>query len=257
MKKGKHPILEFDPDRRAALDPTRVIEPIDISEYCVLCFFQDVIDDLVESGEAEIIANQKSEIGTHPVYEFHLDGQRLALFHPGIGAALAAGFLEELIALGCRKFIGCGGAGILDKDINVGNIIIPVSAIRDEGTSYHYLPPGLEVSASPEAIAAMERVLSRHEVDDTLSKTWTTDAIYRETTGKVQLRKSEGCLTVEMEAAALFAVAHFRGVIFGQMLYAGDDVSGTNWDSRLWTERNTIRQRLLQLAAEACLDIRT
>ena len=57
-------------------------------------------------------------------------------------------------------------------------------------------------------------------------KTWTTDGLYRETRGKVDRRVAEGCLTVEMEAAAFFAVAAFRGVSFGQLLYAGDDLSG-------------------------------
>ena len=71
----------------------------------------------------------------------------------------------------------------------------------------------------------------------------------------MQLRKSEGCLTVEMEAAAFFAVAHFRGMIFAQMLYGGDDVSGGEWDSRRWTERTSVREKLFWLAAEACLTL--
>ena len=68
-------------------------------------------------------------------------------------------------------------------------------------------------------------------------KTWTTDGFYRETPAKVPLRRAEGCLTVEMEAAAFFAVAQFRGVQFGQMLYGGDDVSGAEWDHRDWIKR--------------------
>ena len=79
------------------------------------------------------------------------DDERVALFHPGVGAPLAAGLLEEVIASGCKKFIACGGAGVLDREIAVGHLIVPTAAIRDEGTSYHYLPPGREVSPSPEA----------------------------------------------------------------------------------------------------------
>jgi uridine phosphorylase len=69
----------------------------------------------------------------------------------------------------------------------------------------------------------------------------------------VKLRRSEGCLTVEMEAAAFFAVAKFRGVTFGQILYGGDDVSGCDWDGRKWQGRRDIREALFRLAAEACL----
>lgn len=63
-----------------------------------------------------------------------------------LGAAGAAYELEQLIALGCKKFIVCGGAGVLQKDIFVGNIIIPCTAVRDEGLSYHYIKPSREIS---------------------------------------------------------------------------------------------------------------
>ena len=86
-----------------------------------------------------------------------------------------------------------------------------------------------------------------------MGKTWTTDAFYRETPDKVALRRSEGCVAVEMEAAAFFAVARFRGVTFAQMLYGGDDVSGEEWDHREWNKRRSVREDLLWLAAEACL----
>jgi uridine phosphorylase len=86
-----------------------------------------------------------------------------------------------------------------------------------------------------------------------LGKTWTTDGVYRETPSKIALRKAEGCLTVEMEAAALFAVAQFRQVALGQILYGGDDVSGLTWDRREAFDRTAVREKLLQLAAEACV----
>ena len=130
---------------------------------------------------------------------------------------------------------------------------MPSSAVRDEGTSYHYLPPGREVAATPDVVAVLESVLTENRVEYLVAKTWTTDAFYRETPAKVARRRAEGCLTVEMEAAAFFAVARFRGVAFGQLLYGGDDVSGNAWDSREWNSRTSIRQRLFELAAQACL----
>lgn len=248
-----YPILEFDSAPEAILEPKRIIQPIDAPEHAVVCFFQDVITQLSQQHKARAIRHLSSEIGTHPVYEVDVEGKRLAVFHPGVGAPLAAGMLEEVIALGCRKFIACGGAGVLDGTLAIGHVIVPTVAVRDEGTSYHYLPPSREVSASPEGVAALERVLQAHQVEYLLSKTWTTDAIYRETSAKVQRRRAEGCLTVEMEAAAFFAVARFRGVQFAQLLYSGDDVSGSQWNYRDWHKRTTVREKLFWLAAEACL----
>lgn len=249
----RYPILEFDPTLEAVIEPRRLAAPRGVPEHCVICFFQEVIEGLCKEGKAREIAQQRSEQGAHPVYELDVNAKRLAVFHPGVGAPLAAALLEEVIALGCRKFVACGGAGVLDKDVAAGRIIVPVSAIRDEGTSYHYLPPGREVAPSAEAVAAIQRVLDARTCDYVLGKTWTTDAFYRETPGKVKLRRSEGCLTVEMEAAAFFAVAQFRGVAFGQMLYAGDDVSGPEWDDRHWNGRTSAREALFWLAAESCL----
>jgi len=246
---AKHyPILEFDPA------PEAIIQPMDVPEQCVICFFQEVIATVVKERNASVITSHRWEDAAHPVYEIEIDGKRLAFVHPGVGAPMAAGILEETVALGFNKFIACGSAGVLNKEIAVGHIVVPSVAVRDEGTSYHYLPAAREVSASPEGVAAVEQALKQRGVPYLVGKTWTTDAPYRETHGKVALRKSEGCVTVEMEAAAFFAVAQFRGVTFAQMLYGGDDVSGSGeWDSRGWHSRDEVRENLFWLAADACL----
>ena len=252
---SSYPILEFDAAPEAIIEPSRLIQPMDAPEHCVICFFREALDQIIQKRHARTIASHRWEDAEHPLYEIEVNGKRLAFIHPGVGAPMAAGILEETIALGCRKFIACGGAGVLNKEIAVGHMVVPSAAVRDEGTSYHYLPPAREVSASPEGVAAIEQVLKQRGVPYLVGKTWTTDAPYRETQGKVQLRKSEGCLTVEMEAAAFFAVAQFRGVTFAQMLYGGDDVSGGEWDSRGWYSRAEVRENLFWLAAEACLNL--
>lgn len=255
MLQADYPILEHDPAAEAIIEPRRLIKPIDAPEHCVICFFGDVLRKLGREKRLRRLCTQRSEMGPHHVYEIDVDGRRVAVFHPGIGAPLAAGLLDEVIARGCRKFIACGGAGVLNREIAVGHIVVPVSAVRDEGTSYHYLPPGREVCASPEAVDAIERTLQGRGAPYVKGKTWTTDGIYRETADKIALRRAEGCLTVEMEAAAFFAVAQFRGVSFGQLLYGGDDVSGPEWDHRDWLKRPTVREQLFWLAADACLSI--
>lgn len=255
--KREYPILEFDSSRIAVLNPENVINQIpDIPEHAVMCFFQDVIDHFNKQGLLHEIASLKSEMGLHPIYLTKYTGSSIVLFHPGIGSPLAAGILEEVIALGCKKFIVCGGAGVLDKEIVSGHFIIPKSAIRDEGTSYHYIQPSREIKPSPEAVTAIETVLKGRNIEYIKGKTWTTDAIYRETERIISNRKSEGCLTVEMEASALFAVSQFRNVKLGQILYAGDNLDTEIWDSRDWQENWNIREKLVAIALEASLLIK-
>ena len=129
------------------------------------------------------------------------------------------------------------------------------AAVRDEGVSYHYLPPSREVTANPNAVSALVKSLDDRGLPYRVGKTWTTDAPYRETPNKIASRREEGCLTVEMESAALIAVSQFRNAVFGQVLYGGDDLSGTEWDSRQWTSKRDIRESLFWLCADACLNL--
>ena len=115
-----YPILEYDAVQEAFIEPSKVIELRDVPEHCVLTFFGDVIKKVVASHHAKMLVENRWEDGPHPLYEIEYKGQRLAFFHPGIGAPLSASLLEEIIAFGCQKFIACGGSGILAKDIAVG-----------------------------------------------------------------------------------------------------------------------------------------
>jgi nucleoside phosphorylase len=104
-------------------------------------------------------------------------------------------------------------------------------------------------------VEALAALLAERGVPHRVGKTWTTSAPYRETLPKIERRRQEGCLTVEMEAAALMAVAQHRGVPFGQVLYAGDDLSGEAWDNRAWQTRADVREQLFWLAADAVLGL--
>ncbi len=252
---GRFPLLEFDENREAIIEPSSIAAPLDVPQNCVICFFKEVIDKVVKKHSAKVVAGHTWEDGPHPLYEIVHSGRRLAFYHPGVGSALSAGLLEEVIAFGCRKFIACGGCGVLEKDMQVGKVIVVSAAVRDEGVSYHYLPASREASVDRKVIEAMTAVLEKQGVPFLLGKTWTTDAPFRETRGKTTARKKEGCLTVEMEAAAMIAVAEFRGVRFGQILYAGDDLSGEVWNDRGWRTRPGIREKLFWLAADMCLEL--
>ena len=248
-----YPILEFDACRDAILNPRPKALSRHLPQRGVLCFFADVISDLVLSGDLQQIGSLVSEIGLNPVYLMKQGGKELFVCHPGVGAPLAAGFLEELIALGGLQFIACGGCGALREGIGAGQLLILTAAVRDEDTSYHYLPAGREVHACPRIVAALEKTFQQRGVPYSLTKTWTTDALYRETAERRARRVSEGCEVVEMEAAAFFAVAEFRGVAFGQVVYGDDLVVPEGWDSRRWAERGNVRHLVFSLAVEACL----
>ncbi len=250
-----YPILEFDSTKEAFIEPSKVIRSRNIPEYCVVCFFQEVIDKIVKEHQGKMLIENKWEDGPHPVYEIEYEGQRLAFYHPGIGSALSASLLEEVIAFGGRKFIACGGCGVLEKEIAVGNLVVVSGAIRDEGVSYHYLPPSREVVAQKEVVESFERTLQVHNVPYRTGKTWTTDAPYRETANKIANRKAEGCIVVEMEAAGMMAVAQYREVLFGQILYGGDDLSGEKWDNRKWQSKADIRENLFWLCVDVCLSL--
>jgi uridine phosphorylase len=248
-----YPILEYDPSPSAFIEPSIVNRRWDMPEHCVLCFFKEVIDKVVQEHNARMLVENRWEDGPHPVYEIEYQGQRLAFCHPGIGAPLSAALLEEVIAFGCRKFVACGGCGVLEKDTAVGSLFVVTSAVRDEGVSYHYLPPGREITADEAGVKALADTLDGRGIPYKLVKTWTTDAPYRETVNKIARRKEEGCLVVEMECAGLIAVAKFRGAAFGQFLYGGDDLSGETWDQRSWQSRAEVRENLFWLSAQACL----
>lgn len=252
---GPAPILEFDADPRAIYEASWTGasgRSRRIAGRVVLCFFQDVIEAAVREMGGVQIGRLSSEIGHNPIWSVEAaDGVPVAIVHPGVGAPLAAAFLEELIPRGGTTFVACGGAGVLVPELAVGHVMLPTTAVRDEGTSYHYLPPSRTVDPSGVAQAAIRSVLQERGVPFVEGATWTTDGLYRETRAKAAARVAEGCISVEMEAAALFAVAAFRGVTIGQLLYAGDDLSGPEWDMRGWDTHGSARRLLFELALEA------
>jgi uridine phosphorylase len=250
-----YPILEYDSTRQAYIEPSKVITPRDMPEHCVICYFHEVLEQVVAEHSARMLVENRWEDGPHPVYEIAYRDRRLAFYHPGVGAPLAGALLEEVIALGCRKFIVCGGCGVLEEDIALGHSIIVSEAVRDEGVSYHYLPPGRVVKAHPLGVASLESTLNRHGIPYRVGKTWTTDAPYRETPNRIAKRRAEGCTVVEMEAAGMMAVAEFRAVTLAVILYGGDDLSGAEWDNRNWQSQADMRRDLFWLAVDACLGL--
>ncbi|MFB9375367.1 nucleoside phosphorylase [Kineococcus gynurae] len=247
------PLLDFDPGLPALIEPGEQISRREVPEACVVTFFGDAVDRMRSAGRAAVVAENRWEDGPHPLLRTELGGGEVSLLRCGVGAPMAAGLLEETIALGCRAFVVCGGAGALTADLPADHLLVVGSAVRDEGTSHHYVRPGRVLDTDEGARAVLEGVLRERGLAFRTGRVWTTDAPYRETPAKIALRREEGCLAVEMEAAALAAVAAFRGVPLAQVVYAGDDLSGPTWDARGWRTRTDLREGLLDVAAAAAL----
>lgn len=252
LLKNPYPICEFDTSREALIRPEGFLEELSpLPSRCVITFFRRELQQLVEERHLPVIGQLHSEVLDIPIYQYRRkDGEDICITMAFLTAPGAACTIEELHAMGCRGFVICGAAGALQGGSSLGEIILPTAAVRDEGTSYHYLPPSREVACHPGAVEYLAAGLARLGIPYATGKTWTTDAIYRETSHLVEARRQEGCLTVEMEAAAFFAVSQYHRIPLAQLLYAGDDVSGETWDSRGWNSQKSIRANLLSTAIQ-------
>lgn len=231
--KNDLPILEYDTDSMA------VIMPEDSTDFhfpkrAVMLFMEKEIDDYTMTNECEVIGQFVSVTKVFNVYKVIHNGVELAICQAPLGGAAATQIMEQLIAGGVKKIIATGCCGALVAD-NEGDFYIPTSALRHEGTSYHYLPPSREVELNQAAVGAIEKVLCKRKLSFQKCKTWTTDGFYRETKEMVEYRKAEGCSVVEMECASLAACAQFRNIVFGQLLFTADSLADVEaHDTRNW-----------------------
>lgn len=142
----------------------------------------------------------------------------------GIGAPNAAVVLEELIALGGKEFINIGTAGGLNKE----GVFVCTKALRDEGTSHHYLVQREFVYPNKKLTKKVKKILSKENITFSEGATWTIDTPYRETKAEIEHYNKKGIATVEMEASALFAVAQFRKVKIASV-FVVSDLLGKKW----------------------------
>ncbi len=219
----------FDPHSPEVIRPTKMFQRLDhCPEFFIVPFKTRIIDCLQSQYGAEQICLVH---GNLPVCRFDYRGHILGCYPTQLGGPASVCLMEDLIAKGAKKFLFFGSCGALDENLAAGHLIIPSEAYRDEGTSYHYLPPSdyVEIPTAPR----LKEILDGLGVPNIMGRVWTTDAIYRETADNCRKRREEGCLAVEMECASLAAASRFRGVEFYQFLYAADCLDGAGWDARL------------------------
>ncbi|HEY8546577.1 MAG TPA: nucleoside phosphorylase [Acidimicrobiales bacterium] len=171
----------------------------------------------------------------------------------GIGAPVAAVVVEELIVLGAREIVTVGVAGALQPHLAAGDVIVGDRGIRDEGVSHHYLPADRPAVADPKLTDRVEAALAAAGLAPHRGATWTTDAIFRETVAEARHFADQGVLCVEMEAAALFAVAAVRGVPLAAAFCVSDSLAGAEWDPHYDSQRLALQVWATFQATVDCL----
>lgn len=245
LTKNEFPILEFDDAPEAKLNPANFVTEKFQTDKLVITFFPEVMDRLAEDGQ---IVLERTIPGENPVPIYRFTEEPDVLLTLGqVGCPACAGNLDEFHAMGVTKVMFCGGGGVLDRNIEVGQLLLVDGAIRDEGFSYHYLPPSRVVYTDPAVTEKVRRYLDENRVPYLRGLVWTTDAIFRETPDRIARRKEEGAKIVEMEQAGCIAVAQFRGFAYGALIYGGDDLSGKEWSNRGWRSREGVRWDLVAL----------
>jgi uridine phosphorylase len=239
-----YPILEFDENREAKLNPASFAKEKFAARKMIITFFPEVIDRLISESR---IVPERTIGGENPVEVYRFADADVLITLGQIGCPACAGNLDLFNAMGVDKVMFCGGGGVLDRNIEVGRLLVVDGAIRDEGFSYHYLPPARTVHANPDVTDAIAAYLDQNNIPYIRGLTWTTDAIFRETQDRILQRKAEGAKIVEMEQAGCLAVAQFRGFAYGALIYGGDDLSQDAWDKRGWRSRKGIRYDLVAL----------
>lgn len=217
----------FDDKSEALITPEKIYgNHKKIADICIITFSHAVHDRVLKTYSCKKVANSGTANGKIPIY--FIEEKNILFYLSPIGSAVAGTVLDEVRCLtkAC-KFIVFGSCGILDENKCSGKIIIPTEAYRDEGFSYHFEKAAdyIEISKSPVLI----KILNDLHIENISGRTWTTDAIYRETVNNKNVRKSEGCICVEMECAGLQALCNFRGLELYQFFFGGDLLGDINW----------------------------
>lgn len=224
MIKNELPILEFDAEKTAVIDPDHERLTLSLPPKCVFAFLGDHIEEYASHSETKQVEVFISATKRYPIYITKYKGTEICLCQAPVGAAAAVQLLDFLIAYGAREIISAGSCGALKK-FSEGTFLIPYRALRDEGTSYHYALPSRFIDIDASARAAIKETMLEHGSDYSEILTWSTDGFFRETKEKVLYRKNEGCAAVEMECSALAACAKFRNVTWGMILYTADSLA--------------------------------
>lgn len=226
-------LSQFDPEKRAIINPSDIVASLpQFPKTVVTCFARATFARILAEVPHRQIAKTSVANLEIPINELDFLGEKIGFFNSYVGASSCVAVLEDIIAMGAENLLVFGTCGVLDNSIKETSIIIPNSAIRDEGTSYHYAPATNEIALNPTYRERFKNFLSHQSISYTEGKVWSTDGIYRETQSKMLARKAQGAIAVDMECSAIAALANFRQINHFQFFYSADNLDSEKWDPR-------------------------
>ncbi|MDD6772277.1 nucleoside phosphorylase [Inconstantimicrobium porci] len=249
---------EFDSTKNAVYNASDCQKRIEgFPKVGISCFATVTLERLLSSFNYREIARTSFANLEVPIYEIEYKGIKIAVFNSYVGAAGCIALIEDLFAMGLEKLVLFGTCGVLDGEIGDCSIVIPDSAVRDEGTSYHYMAASDEVKVNEKYIDDFKQYLDERDISYTVGKVWTTDGIYRETREKVKRRKSQGCICVDMECSAVAALGKFRGKDVLHFFYAADNLDAEEWDTRSLANNDNLdeKHKIASIALEMAVRI--
>ena len=201
-------------------------------DACIITFSWMIEKYVLEAFDCKQIGESRSVTGNTPIWQFDHAGKRFAFFKSYVGAPACVSTIEDTRAIfSTDKYILFGGSGCLNKDIARGRVMVPTAAYRDEGTSYHYASASDYIDIPGSCV--VEAFMKENGLPYAMGKTWTTDAIFRETENNFEARKADGCLSVEMECAGVQAMCQFRGLKLYVFFTSGDLLDAPKWTQRM------------------------
>lgn len=249
---------EFDPNKHAVYDVYDCVGRIEgFPKVGISCFSTATLQKLISSFNYREITRTAFANLEIPIYEIEYKGTKIAVFNAYVGAPSCIALIEDLFAMGLEKLVLFGTCGVLDSTIGDCSIVIPDSAVRDEGTSYHYMASSDEVKVNDKYMDDFKKFLDEREISYTVGKVWTTDGLYRETREKVKRRKEQGCICVDMECSAVAALAKFRNKDVLHFFYAADNLDAEEWDTRSLGNNDNIdeKHKIASIALEMAVRI--
>jgi uridine phosphorylase len=186
----------------------KALAEANVPSICVLDPDGDIVRWLAGTGRAQLDADWACYHTA--LYRFALGERQLGIVGNAVGASFAVLLAEELFACGCELLVSVSSAGRILKVAEPPYFVLIEKALRDEGTSYHYLPPSTYSHILPELLPLLDRVAAGKSAHLYRGATWTTDAPFRETASAIERCRELSILGVEMEAAALYAFAQAR-----------------------------------------------
>lgn len=224
MKEERY-ILQKDSNPKAIIEPNYENHPFRFHPTLLFAFVpKEDIDDFLKEIPHKVLGNYDTISFQPDIYEIERRGKYFTLCQAPLGAPAATQLLDWLISYGVKKVLAFGNAGAI-TDLPENAMFIPTKAIRDEGTSFHYLEDSLTVDLRSHFLSKIEEQLDKLNLKYDEITTWTTDGFFRETPKKVAQFRQLGANTVEMECSALAACAKFRKVDFVQILFTADTLA--------------------------------